>query len=333
MQLERDLINRILNTIKRFEMIKPHDKVMVAVSGGPDSVFLLYVLDSLKDILNIKLYVAHLDHGIRGRESENDALFVKRLANHLGLDSVIKKNREKIKGKISLEEFLREKRYKFFKEACKKTGSSIVATAHTLDDQAETVLMRILQGTTSKGLIGIHPIRYEGNIAFIRPIIELQKRDVLRYLKDKRIGYRIDRTNSDNSYFRNKIRNNILPYLEKINPQIKRSLFFMAESLREDYAFLEEEKKKRRCLIRRGKDVSIRLSDMLMQPKAIQRELARDLMISLGANVKKLTYRHWKAMDEIISRHSANKSISLPGGVMMRKTRDKLVFLKNNVAI
>ena len=325
-----DITNNILNTIKYYGMLEKGDKVLTAVSGGSDSVFLLCALRRLKDKLGLKLWVAHMDHGIRGEESRKDAEFVRKLARSLDLKFVHKKLKpDAKKTKISLEEHLRAARYDFFKKAAKKTGANIVATAHTMDDQAETVLMRIVKGASLKGVVGIHPVRLEKKVKFIRPLIEIRKKDILGFLKKERIPYRIDRTNLDDKFLRNRVRNKLLPYLRKINPQVERSLCNLADSLREDFDFIEKEKKKKRALIKKRKRTYyIALSDILLQPKAIRREMIRDAMGLTGANIKKLTFRHWKDIDLFLRTKRTGKALDLPGSVKIERRADCLIFSK-----
>ena len=321
------LAHNIFKTIERYEMIKFGDKILIALSGGPDSVFLLNFLHSFKRKLGIKLFIAHLDHGIRGRESQEDALFVKRLSKSLKIKVNFKKLKKIPKrSKISLEEYLREERYKFFKDSCKKFGISIVATAHTMDDQAETVLMRIIKGVSLKGLIGIHPVRIDKKIRFIRPLIETEKKDIVSHLDENRIKYRIDKTNLENKFLRNRIRNEVFPFLLKVNPRLKRSLSSMAESLMEDYDFIESEKIKRIKAFKKGKSCTILIRDVLMQPKAIRKELVREALKSVGGNMKKFSYRHWKDIDTFISKTEKNSSLDLPGAIKIRKIENRLVF-------
>ena len=326
-----DTAHKILSTIKYYEMLKGGDRILIGVSGGPDSVFLLHILDSLKARLNLKLYVAHMNHAIRGEESERDAKFVKKLARSLSLKFCYQKLRgqKNARSPFSLEERLREKRYAFFKKTAGKLRCRIVATAHTLDDQAETVLMRIIKGASMKGIIGIHPVRADGRITFIRPLMEIEKKDIIRRLKERNLPFRIDRTNSENKFFRNKVRNRILPYLAKENPRLKRSLFNLSESLREDFNFIEEEKRKRSPIIaKRGDTRYILLRDILLQPKALQKEIAREALKAAGGNIKKLTFRHWRDIDSFIRTKEKGKSIDLPGGVTMRRAHDRIVFAK-----
>jgi len=323
-----DIKHAVLRTIRDYEMLKKGDRVVVAVSGGPDSVFLLYALDDLKRILGVKLYVCHMDHGIRGAASRLDAEFVRKLAGSHGLRAEFKKlSGEKKRTKLSTEERLRHARYAFFKSSAKRLRANVVATGHTLDDQAETVLMRMIKGASLKGLAGIRPVRNEGSLKYIRPLIEIEKKEIERCLRKEKIPCRLDRTNLEDRYLRNRVRNRVIPYLSKINPRIKRSIVNMSFGLREDLDFIEEEKRKRRVLIKgRGNAARIKLRDILLQPAALRKEILRAALIETGANVKKLTFRHWKDIDRLLVRSRRGKGLDLPDGVRARRAAEEVVF-------
>jgi len=325
------LIERVLKTMRNYEMLMPGETVLAAVSGGPDSVFMLHALNKLKRKLKIKdVAVCNLDHGIRGEESEEDSLFVKGIAAQLGLKFVHKKI--DLKGakpkKFSMEEAARDERYKFFKEAAKKTSAAVVATGHTLDDQAETMLMRLIKGASLKGLVGISPVRDWDGLRIVRPLAELEKTEILRYLHDAGIPYRIDRTNLEDKYFRNVIRREVVPFLEKYNPRLKRSLFNLAEHLREDLEFITTEKSKAGIAKTdsAGKKAEVDLKDIIMQPRAIQKEILRDMLDRSGGLVKRLSFRHWKEMEALVRRKGKGSSVHLPGGVRIMRTDKTLSF-------
>ena len=328
-----NLIEQVLKTIRSYEMLKPGDRVLVAVSGGPDSVFLLHALNRLKKKLSLAaLYICNLDHGLRGRESEEDSLFVKDVCGKLGLKFIHKKiDLKNSKRKdISTEEEAREARYEFFKAVAKKRGAKVVATGHTLDDQAETILMRIVKGASLKGVVGILPVRDELGVRFIRPLLELEKADINRYLDQELIAYRIDRTNLEPIYFRNIVRSEIIPFLERYNPRLKRSLFHLAEHLREDLEFIKGERSKvQEGLLKQGGGrVRINLKDLVIQPRALQKEILRDMLEKSGGEVKKLTFRHWKELEGFIRHKRKGSSIDLPGGVRVSRSAAELTFYR-----
>ncbi len=221
---------------------------------------------------------------------------------------------------------MREKRYHFFKKVAATVGAKVVATGHTMDDQAETVIMRVIKGTTIKGLGGIMPVGTHGPLKVIRPLIEIEKSQILASLKRGRFSYCKDHTNDQMHYFRNRVRKSIIPYLERYNPRLKRSISLMAESLREDRAFIEDEKDKRKRISKNGAFISIELKDLVVQPKALQREILRDAIIKTGASVKKLTYRHWKDLDNFLRFKRRGKSLDLPGRVIIKRLDKKIVL-------
>lgn len=338
--MPENLYERVLKTVRNYDMLEPGDSVLAAVSGGPDSVFLVRALVALKRKLKLKkVAVCNLDHGLRGEESKKDSAFVKGLARKLGLEYFNKnlKVKELSSKKMSTEESARQARYKFYREAAAASGSNVVATGHTLDDQAETVLMRIIKGSSLKGAVGIVPTRSDGTLKIIRPLLELEKASIVRLLDSDGVSYRIDRTNLEPVYFRNIIRSRVIPFLEEYNPRLKRALFNLAEHLREDFEFVRLEKSRRRDVLKEGSGDSLEISikDIAVQPKAMQKEILRDALDRAGGLVKKLSFRHWKEMENFIKHKRAGSSLDLPGGIRMARSANKLVLnkLRGNIDI
>lgn len=328
--MDNRLFERILKTIRNYDMLKPGDRVLAAVSGGPDSIFLLHALNHLKTKLKLaKLSVCNLDHGLRGKQSREDSLFVKKVSRSLGLEFIHKKVNLTRRGhkKLSTEELAREERYKFFKAAAGRAGANVVATGHTLDDQAETILMRLIKGSSLKGIVGVFPVREDSGLKIIRPLLELEKEEIVKYLREKGIDYRIDHTNLEPIYFRNIVRRDIVPFLEKYNPRLKRSLFNLAEHLREDLEFIREAKAAvQKEIMTGGRRVAIKLKDIVVQPKALQKEILRDMLEKAGGEVKKLSFRHWKELEYFIKYKRNGDSIDLPGGIRVTRKESMLVF-------
>jgi len=206
-----DIKNKVLNYINNKNLISFGDSLICAVSGGADSVCMLDILMSLKDEFSLTIYVAHLNHGLRGKEADNDESFVKDLSNKYSLPFYSKKINVKElskKLKVSCEEAGRIARYEFFDELKKKLNVKKVSTAHNKNDNVETVLMRILRGTDLKGLSGISSIN-ENDV--IRPILCLSRNEIEEYLSCKGIDFVTDSTNFENDFTRNKIRNVLIP--------------------------------------------------------------------------------------------------------------------------
>lgn len=218
------LEEKVLNTIKKYELIENGDNVVIGVSGGPDSISLLNVLYQLKSVLKIHLYVAHINHMIR-EESDSEAMYVEDYCKNHHIEFFLKKidiievAKEQ---KISTELAGRNARYAFFEEVAQKVGGNKIATAHNANDNAETVLMNLFRGSGTSGLKGIEKIR-EGK--FIRPILECTRKEIEEYAQKKQLHPRYDSTNNESIFTRNKIRNDLLPYIEKeFNPNIIETL-------------------------------------------------------------------------------------------------------------
>ena len=214
------LEEKVLNTINKYNMIKSSDKIIIGVSGGPDSISLLNILNKFKEKLNIKIYVAHINHMLR-EEANEESEYVKDFCAKLNVEFFMKKVNivnEAKNLKIGTEEAGRNIRYKFFEEIAEKVGAYKIATAHNSNDNAETVLMNIIRGTSVSGLKGIEKIR-DGK--YIRPLIECSREEIENYCKEKELNPRHDKSNDENIYTRNKIRNLLIPYLKKeFNPNI-----------------------------------------------------------------------------------------------------------------
>ena len=215
---------KVKRTIKDNDLIKENDKIVVAVSGGPDSMCLLHVLINLKKQMNFDIVVAHVNHMIR-EEADSETEYVKSYCNKNNVEIFIKKIdviKEALKEKIGTEEKGRKIRYEFFDEVLLKTNANKIAIAHNANDNAETVLMNLIRGTGTDGLKGIE---YNRDNKIIRPILDCNREDIEEYCKIEMLDPKIDKTNKDNTYTRNKIRNILIPFIkEEFNPNIIESL-------------------------------------------------------------------------------------------------------------
>ncbi|MFH1395255.1 MAG: tRNA lysidine(34) synthetase TilS [Candidatus Omnitrophota bacterium] len=324
-------LKTVKDTVKHNNMFQKGDRVLAAVSGGADSVCLLKTLLEIRKKMHMEIVVANMDHCLRGIESANDSCFVKELAMNLGVDFIhkkidVKKGRNK---KNSIEECAREERYRFFKNAAQAKNCNVIATGHTMDDQAETVLMRIIYGASLSGIAGIPAVRDENGFRVVRPLINSERTDIIAFLQETGLNYVEDKSNFDTKFARNSIRHEVIPFLKNYNPRIKRTLSNLAESLREDYVFLSSEREKR--LKKYDNINSVKIEDVILQPKAIRKEIFKKLFKKTGGILKKLTHRHWKDMDNFLTRTERNKSLDLPGGVKIYKQKNEIVFRKTNL--
>lgn len=238
------LSEKVFDFIKRNELIEKDDRILVAFSGGADSLALLSVLDELKESLGVTIGACHLNHMLRGEDAMEDERFCRETAEKLGIPFYAKSEDARAYSKkhgVSVEVAGRELRYAFFKEIMVKEKYGKCALAHHQNDQAETILLNLLRGTGLNGLSGISAKRDE----FIRPLLFLSKKEILLYLKEQDLCGREDLSNEENIYQRNKIRNELVPYIEKnFNPDFPRALARMADTLRVDMDFIEMEVRK-----------------------------------------------------------------------------------------
>ena len=233
------LEDKVVNTIKRYEQIKSGDTIVVGVSGGPDSICLLNVLKNLQNELKINIVVAHINHMIR-KEADSETEFVQDFCKQRDIKCFVKKAdvlqiaKEK---KLGTEEVGRKIRYDFFEEVKNLVGGNKIATAHNANDNAETVLMNFLRGSGSTGLKGIEPIR---DNKLIRPIIECTRQEIEQYCNEKGLNPKYDKTNQENIYTRNKIRNMLIPYIqENFNPNIIETINRMSNLIATDEMYFK----------------------------------------------------------------------------------------------
>ncbi|MGC8736441.1 MAG: tRNA lysidine(34) synthetase TilS [Dissulfurimicrobium sp.] len=235
------ILDTVRETITRHRLFEPGARILVGVSGGPDSICLLHILYLLSGTWDIKIEVAHFDHNLRGEESKRDARFVEEMAGrfmlpfHLGTGDVKAYARQNA---LCIQDAARALRYGFFKHVREKTGCTYIATGHTADDQAEEVLMRLLRGSGLAGLSGIPLQRQDG---IIRPLLKVSKEGVLRHLAAFGLEFIKDSSNDNPKYLRNRIRKDLIPFLAmKFNPAIVNTLNRMTSLLSEEHQLLED---------------------------------------------------------------------------------------------
>ena len=230
---------QVYNCIKKYKLINEGDKLLIGVSGGPDSICLLHVLNLLKEKLKIELYVAHINHMLR-EEADSETEYVQAFCTNLGIECFTKKidvvdySKEH---KIGTEEAGRIIRYEFFDDIAKKVSANKIVTAHNSNDKAETVLLNILRGSGLSGLKGIEPIR---DNKYIRPLIETTRKDIEDYCAKNNLEPKIDQTNLESIYKRNKVRNDLIPYIQKeYNPNFLKTINRLSEVATEENEYLE----------------------------------------------------------------------------------------------
>lgn len=279
------VLSSVQTYLRTHALVRPGDRVGIAVSGGADSVALLRALLELRSELGIVLSVVHLHHGIRRAEADADAQFVADLANSFDLPLHLERANvpaHSEKEKLSLETSARELRYAFFKRLLEADACDKIATAHTLDDQAETVLLRILRGTGTRGLAAIPPLRDASPqlaARIIRPLLATRRAQIETYLHSLHQPWREDATNQDPRHLRNRIRHQLLPQLERdYNPALRQSLVNLAEIARAEEHYWNDELSRLAPLLTQHDDaLLLDRPRLLALPLALQRRLLVDL--------------------------------------------------------
>jgi tRNA(Ile)-lysidine synthase len=321
---------RVRKTIQNHNMHTPGDHALVAVSGGADSVALLLCLHKLARELHISLSIAHLNHRIRGLEGDADEDFVRRLSADLKLpffSEIIEVKQKAAAAKENLEGLARQTRYDFLRRTAQRIGAQKIAVGHTLNDQAETILFRFMRGSGIEGLSAIHPV-VEGLV--IRPLLECSRHFILEYLKQKGASYREDSTNKDLQHSRNRIRRELLPYLEEhFNPQLIPTLAREASLAREAWAFIESAANQafENLHCRSSEGILINPKGLLELHPALQKQvLRRALRESLGS-LRGVTFRHIESILSLCGNDCSGDQIRLPHGRTTLRQFDTLLLM------
>ena len=232
---------KVKETIKKYNLINSGDRIVLGVSGGPDSIAMLDILRQLRDEIKFEIYVVHINHNIRGKDADEDEEYVKKYCENYNIKCFSKKIDVPTiaqNEKIGTEEAGRKVRYEYFDEILQKTNSNKIGIAHNKNDKVETIIMHLLRGSGVSGLRGIEPIREN---KFIKPLIECDRQEIEKYCKENNLQPRIDKTNFENEYTRNKIRNIVIPYIkEQFNPNIIETKTRLSEVISNEDNFIEK---------------------------------------------------------------------------------------------
>lgn len=334
-----ELLQKFRNLVAKRKLFSPGDGVLVAVSGGPDSVALLHLLHELRGEFRLYLEVAHLQHGIRGEAARDDAQFVADLAAKLEMPFHLKEiDLPEIKsraGKGNLEALGRAERLRFFAETVRNRGLTKIATAHTRDDQTETVLMWFLRGSGRKGMGGITPMQQfalpgdpSATFTLIRPLLDIAKAEILEYLANRELTFRTDATNRDPAFLRNWIRAELLPKIhERVDPGLAARIGHQAELHRDEEAFLEEVARQRLEAIRGGSD-HLNRAALLGTPRALQRRILRLWIEQARGHLRGIDFVHIDALLRLIEEGPAQGRLAIPGGWELACEYKKLRLLR-----
>ena len=319
--------DRVLETINKHGMLRKGDSVLVAVSGGPDSVALLHVLKELQTTLDLTITVFHLNHKLRGPESDGDARFVGEYAEKMELKVILAETevrRLMEREFLSLEEAAREARYREMERLVPKLGIDKIALGHHADDQVETFLMRLLRGSGLEGLASMKPVRG----VYIRPLIRETKGEILKYIEEHSLAYRVDASNQDESIFRNRIRNKLIPLLGEYNPRFEEILLHTIDIVGEDQSFIDEVAAgvfSKHALSEPGL-IKLPIAEISSRPLAIERRLVRMAIKSVKGDLRGIDFKHIEAIVSGLRDKSGSLGIDLPGRIIAQAEYGLLVF-------
>ncbi len=345
-----DILRDVQHAIEQYRLLESGARVVVGVSGGPDSVTLLHVLHRLAEPLNLTLHVAHLNHSLRGAEADGDADFVAALAAEWGLPCSVERvdvqavaEREK----LPVEEAARQARYTFLYQVAQQIGATHIAVGHNADDQAETVLMHVLRGAGLAGLRGMLPatrlrdyhllaakLKPPAEVMLIRPLLYIPRSAIEAYCAEQQLTTRFDRSNLDTTFFRNRLRHEVLPYLARLNPGIAQRLCHLAEVARADYDVLHEFVRVAwdTLLIKESPDMlAFSLAGWREQPLAIQRAIVRCAAYKLRSSLRDVNFIHIEEAVRIAQYGVTGAQATLPQGLRLTVGYSSVTIAGENV--
>jgi tRNA(Ile)-lysidine synthase len=347
------LRKQVAGVIREYKLFNANGRILLGVSGGPDSVALLSLIYNTSRINPpySEIFIAHLNHSIRGRESDEDEQFVITLAEKYEV-SLITEKRDIIEiareRKISLEEAARDERYKFFESAAEKMGANVVAVGHNADDNAETILHRIIRGTGITGVGGIRPKRKLtpiSTISLIRPLLFTWRKDIIAYLEEENLSYRVDSTNIEKDKLRNKIRMELIPHLEEnYNAKIKKSLVTLGETAVQNCDYLEAKAKVlfKDVLMNREEitqapahvdKIVLDINKLKESPQILQQMIIKEAIIRLDIPLKKLSYKNYKNILNLLNSRKIAVNIIVKEYLNVRIEGNELRLSKNRYCV
>ena len=326
------MLNKILSTINKYNLIQKGDKIVIGVSGGPDSMCLLDSLYCLKEKLGIEIFVAHINHMIR-EEADEETEYVKEYCKNKNIKCYVKKaDVEKLakEQKLGTEEMGRKIRYEFFKEIAKKENANKIATAHNLNDNVETVLLNLLRGTGVSGLKGIEIKRIENDLEYIRPIRECERKEIEEYCEKQKLNPKIDKTNLESIYNRNKVRNDLIPYLKReFNPNILEGINRLSDIAREEEEYFDEIITKQYEELKIGEnlnEVILDLNKFNNLNKVIKSRLIIYTINKVNGNVQGIGKIHIEDIIKLCDNNIGNKYLTPNKNVKVFIKKGKIFF-------
>ncbi len=336
------LIKKVEKTVSEYDMLKENDSVLVGVSGGADSVALIHILNEIALPFSLKLGVAHLNHSLRGNESDDDARFVAAVSDKLHLPCFIEKKdviKYKTENGLSLEEAGRRVRYAFFEDIAEREGYNRIALGHTCDDNAELVLMYLIRGSGPLGISGIPPVRpgLKDDLSIIRPLIKTARKEIIDYISEKNLSYVTDKSNLDEKYLRNRIRHHLIPELKAgYNLKIVETLNRLASIIRSEEEWMENELKfilNKNTLFTENNRIVLSVSGMNALHPAVKRRATRSAIAGVKGDLRRISYSHIELVSAQLEGNSDEWSLDLPDRIRVSRTGGNLVISKEENAL
>ncbi len=325
-------LDHVDRTVSVHHMLNLGDAVLVGVSGGPDSVALFHALIELTPKYAVRLGVAHLNHCLRGRESDRDAQFVAKLVQNHGVPfypGTEDVRKLAVSRKLSIEEAGRQARYDFFITVADREGYDKIALGHHSDDNAELILMYLIRGSGLQGLSGIPPVR--GN-RWIRPLIEQSRSEILEFLHAHKIDYVTDSSNSDQRYLRNRVRHHLIPLLQRdYNPQIIHNINRLSDIIRSDNKWLVQQVQPliEQSIVHTEKSrITVSMSRFTALDKTVQRRLLRHVIGQVKGDLRRITYAHIEAVRHLVQKGPEHGRLDLPDRIRVTRCPERLVLSK-----
>ena len=325
---------QVLKTIQEYQMFEPGNKCLIGVSGGADSIALLQILSELKDQLGLSLHVVHLNHLLRGAPADEDEEFVRNLARKHSLPITVERvdveNLAKLKG-LGIEEAGREARYAFYYKTARDTGAQRIALAHSADDNIETFMMRLLRGAGLKGLLGIPPVRDK----IVRPLILTWRRDIELYCAKHKLIPRVDYTNYESRYLRNRVRMKLIPQLKIFNPNVKELLLQTILMLTNDYYYIHDQALKSLKSMTETEEediLGLNLVKLRKLDQTLQGHVLREAISDLKGDLKEVSFNHIQGIMDLLETTEAKK-LDLPEDIKAVFERDTLTLRRGDTEV
>lgn len=309
------------NTIEEYGLLKRKDKVILGVSGGPDSICLLYQFNNIARDYKLKLVCAHFNHSLR-KEADDEENFIRNVCDNLNIKFISdKKDVAKFHQGDSLEQTARVLRYDFFLKCAQQVKIKKLALAHHKDDLAETILMRFLRGAGLRGLRGFLPKTKFKGLTVIRPFIGITKKEIIQWLKSEKIPYCVDKSNFEEKFFRNRVRLKLIPFLKEFNPNIEDTLYNLGRNVSVDYDFIYTYSRNSFEELKRGetkKGIKLDAQGLQKMPLAVLNNVIRIALEEIKGDIKRLEFRHLEEVRDLIFNRPQGSIVDLPGVIVKK---------------